>query len=96
MLLVYIRAGQRARFWRMPLPCDEKDRLLGELSSLTCQLNLSAMESLYSVGVPANGLSRQGLSERIDQLRRALAKARAVFDRHVAEHGCGSGPGTRF
>jgi hypothetical protein len=80
----------------MPLPCDEKDRLLDELSSLSRQLNLSVMESLYSGGVPADSLSRQGLGERIDQLKRSVTKARAVFDRHLAEHGCGSGPGTRF
>lgn len=80
----------------MPLPCDEKDRLLDELSSVTRRLNLSVMESLYSIGAPVHGLSRKVVGEQINQLKRAAAEARAVFDRHVAEHGCGAGPSSRF
>jgi hypothetical protein len=78
------------------MPCSEKDRLLDELSSLTRRWNLSVMESRYFGGAPVNDLSRQWLSGRIDQLERAAAEARALFDRHVAEHGCGAGPGSRF
>ena len=76
------------------MSCDEKDRLLDECSSLLRELAVT--ESFYFAPAPPDGPSRQDLSERIDQLKRAAAKARDAFNRHVADHGCGFGPGARF
>jgi hypothetical protein len=68
--------------------CDDRDRLLHEYNSAVLGVS-QAVAKLADLAGTSSGSDYQLLSREKDRAKARLKEARAAYERHIAEHGCG-------